>query len=61
MTNSKSLKELIAFNRQRAQVERQMGQNQLASGNDAGKFRIDRSTLHDETAEQLARLLDLED
>lgn len=48
---------LIAWNDHRAQVERQIGRNQVAAGNDAGQMRIERAKMHEETAKLLRDLL----
>ena len=52
MTND--VPELVAFNRDRAQIERQMGTNQLLCGNESGKNRIIRANMHDASADQFA-------
>jgi hypothetical protein len=55
-----SLNDLYEFCRDRANVERQLGHNQVSAGNEAGHLRLNRADLHDECAEQIARLMDLE-
>ena len=51
-----TLEDFVAFNRQRAQVERQMGTNQLMCGSESGTMRIDRANMHDQTADLLATM-----
>lgn len=48
--------EFISFLRGRAQVERQMGTNQLLGGADAGKWRLDRANMYDKCADGYAIL-----
>lgn len=48
--------ELVSFLRHRALVERQMGTNQMLSGADSGKWRLDRANNYDGCADALSQL-----
>lgn len=62
MTSSikkEEVNKLIKFNYGRAMIERQMGQNQLNCGDEAGQLRIDRAQYHEDTAKCLEALNEL--
>jgi hypothetical protein len=45
-----TIEQLVLWHEQRAMVERSMGRNQLAAGNDVGQWRVDRADAHAWTA-----------
>ena len=49
-----SVTEYVSFLRERAQVERQCGTNQLLCGNEAGNWRISRGNQFDQCADGYA-------
>lgn len=48
-----TIEELISWHEQRAMIERQMGNNQLAAGSTVGEWRIARADAHSWTASVL--------
>lgn len=50
------IKALARWHEHRVQIESQIGKNQIACGNQAGRFRLDRAKMHKQTARILLAL-----